>query len=124
MATLVGFADAVDFAVDFAARAVGVAVGAFAGAAALIGMGLGFWYRAKSKTDSLRFLAIFAFPFFCWFPIVVVFSTLFMLRFLTWQYTVLTWLIVLGTCTALWLYGQNKHRKASNPLKGILDVAK
>ena len=92
-------------------------------AGALIEMGLGFWYRAKSQTDFTRFLAIFAFPYFCWFPIVVVFSTLFMLRYLTWQYTSLIWVILLGTCTALWLYGQNKHRKASNPLKGILDVA-
>ncbi|MGK7894612.1 MAG: NACHT domain-containing NTPase, partial [Xenococcus sp. (in: cyanobacteria)] len=90
----------------------------------LLDIGTGTWYRAKSKTDWTRFLAIFALPYFCWFPIVVVFSTLFMLRYLTWQYTALTWLIVLGTCTALWLYGQDKHRKASNPLRGILDVAK
>ena len=95
-----------------------------AGTGAVMGMGLGFWYRAKSKTDWMRFLVIFAFPYFCWFPIVVVFSTKFMLRYLTWQYTALTWLIVLGSCTALWLYGQNKERIASNPLKGILDVAK
>ncbi|MEM9274179.1 MAG: NACHT domain-containing protein [Cyanobacteria bacterium P01_F01_bin.143] len=89
-----------------------------------LGMGLGFFDRAKTQIDSLRFLAIFALPYFCSFPIMVIFSTLFMLRYLTWQYTTLIWLIVFGTCTALWRYGQDKERKASNPLKGILDVAK
>ncbi len=97
-----------------AGTVVGTGVAIIAGA--LIGMGLGFWYRAKSQKDWMRFLAIFAFPYFCWFPIVGVFSTLFMLRYLTWQYTALIWVIVLGICTALWLYGQNKERKASNPL--------
>ena len=106
--------------------AVGAGVFASAVAGALIGMGLGFWYRAKSQTDWMRFLAIFAFPYFCWFPIVVVFSTLFMWDYLNlpWQYTVIIWLILLGTCTGLWIYGQNKERRASNPLKGILDVTK
>ena len=112
---------------------VGAIIGAIIGAAAssagaiagtLIGMGYGIWDQANSARNSILFLAIFAFPYFCWFPIVVVFSTLFMLRYLTWQYTALIWIIVLGTCTALWLYGQDRHRKASNPLKGILDVAK
>ena len=100
----------------------------------LIGIGIGVWHRVFLVSGEFKdefeidyciiFLAIFAFPLFCWFPIVVFFSTLFMLRFLTWQYTALIWLIVLGTCTSLWLYGQNKERKASNPLQGILDVAK
>ncbi|MEM9274831.1 MAG: hypothetical protein AAGA80_17995 [Cyanobacteria bacterium P01_F01_bin.143] len=93
-------------------------------AAALMGMGAGAWNKANNKIDWTRFLAILAFPYFCSFPIVVVFSTLFMLRYLTWQYTALIWFIVFGTCTALWRYGQDKERKASNPLKGILDVAK
>ena len=132
-----GVAGAGAVAVNFAGAVVGVAAAvtfvavtadtATAGAviaAALIGIGLGIWDRAKSQTDFMRFLAIFAFPLFCWFPIVFVFSTLFMLRYITWQFTTLIWLIVFGTCTALWRYGQDKHRKASNPLKGILDVAK
>ncbi|WP_052035241.1 NACHT domain-containing protein [Xenococcus sp. PCC 7305] len=94
----------------------------------LIGIGIGVWDRAKTKKDWIRFLAILAFPYFCWFPIVVVFSTRFMLRFLTlqsislnWLIILGTWFIVLGTCTTLWRYGQDRERKASNPLKGILD---
>jgi len=88
----------------------------------LTSIGITVW-RLK-KQSPLRFLAILSFPLFCSFPIVVGFATKFFLRFFSWQFTLLIWLISLGTCTALWMYGQNKERQATNPLKGILDFLK
>ena len=83
-------------------------------------MGLGAWVRAREQQDFVRFFAIFAYPFFCWSPIVFCFSTLALLEFLSWQYTVLFWLAVLGVGTALWMRGQKLEEQARNPLKGIL----
>ena len=124
---------AVAGAVAVAAGAVAVAAGAVAGAAgagagagalalavALALAGAGAGARAKEKKDFIRFLAIFAYPFFCWSPIVFCFSTLALLEFLSWQHTVLVWLTVLGVGTALWMRGQKLEEQARNPLKGIL----
>ncbi len=97
---------------------VGVRFGIFTGV--LLSMGKLSWYGRKDNQNYFHFLTIFTFPLFCWFPILVSFATIFLLRFFSWQYTLLIWLISFGTCTGLWLYGQDKERKARNPLKGIL----
>ncbi len=92
--------------------------GAVAGAWAGAGIGLEAWYRAK---DFSRYFAVLAFPFFCWLPIVVGFTTVALFHFLpSWQYTILTWLAVIGICTAIWLRGQKLDWEARNPLKDIL----
>lgn len=110
----------------------GALAGAGTGALALAGAGNGAlvgilltigilaWYGRKNNQSYFLFLAIFTFPLFCWFPILVSFATIFLLRFFSWQHTLLIWLISLSTCTSLWLYGQDKDNKARNPLKGIL----
>ncbi len=91
-------------------------------AVALVGAGAGVeaWVRAKDKKDFGKFLAVFAFPFFCWSPIVIYFSTFALLQFLAWQYTLLAWLTLIGVGTGLWLRGQKLEEQARNPLKDIL----
>ena len=87
----------------------------------LAGGGLGAWYRAKeSERDRIRFLAVFAFPWFCWFPIVGIFGTLGLRDFLslTWLQTVLVDLLLVGICTLLWRRGQQLEDMARNPLQG------
>ncbi|MFN6539820.1 MAG: hypothetical protein RM021_026210 [Nostoc sp. EkiNYC01] len=99
---------------------VGVRFGIFTGV--LLSIGKLSWYGRKDNQNYFRFLAIFTLPLFCWFPILVSFATIFFLRFLSWQHTLLIWLISLGICTGLWLYGQDKERRARNPLKDILPL--
>jgi predicted permease len=96
---------------------------AVVGAGFLSGLGLHFWERAKEKQDWLKYLAILAFPWFCTFPIVFIFSTLAMHDFLSWQWPqiLIAWIIIFGTCTALWQRGQKLDHDARNPLYGILD---
>ncbi|QHG20793.1 hypothetical protein [Nostoc sp. ATCC 53789] len=91
----------------------------------LLSIGKLSWYGRKYNQNYFqysRFLAILTLPLFFWFPILVSFTTIFFLRFLSWQYTLLVWLISLGLGTVLWLYGQNKERLARNPLKDILPL--
>ena len=96
----------------------GVAVAGF-----LSGLGLDLWTRAEKKQDWLKYLAILAFPWFCTFPIVVIFSSLAMYDFLSWQWPqiLIAWIIIFSTCTALWQRGQKLDHDARNPLYGILD---
>ncbi|MEM8723627.1 MAG: NACHT domain-containing protein [Cyanobacteria bacterium P01_G01_bin.39] len=82
---------------------------------------IGNWFKSVAYDDLNNFLFIFAYPFFCWSPIVFCFSTLALINFLSWQYTVLVWITVLGVGTALWMRGQELEVQARNPLKGILD---
>lgn len=77
-------------------------------------------HKYTNYKNYLRLLSIITFPLFCSFPILVSFATIFLLRYFSWQNTLFIWLISLGICTGLWLYGQDKERKATNPLKGIL----
>ena len=77
-------------------------------------------HKYANDKNYLRLLSIITFPFFCSFPILVIFATMFLLRYFSWQSTLFIWLISLGTCIGLWLYGKDKERKATNPLKGIL----
>jgi hypothetical protein len=89
----------------------------------LSGLGLDLWIRAEKKQDWFKYLAILALPWFCTFPIVFIFSTLAMHDFLSWQWPqiLLAWIIIFGTCTALWQRGQKLDHDARNPLYGILD---
>jgi hypothetical protein len=96
---------------------------AVSGVGFLSGLGLGLWKRAEKKQDWFKYLAILAFPWFCTFPIVFIFSTLAMYDFLSWQVPqiLVAWIIIFGTCTALWKRGQKLDHDARNPLYGILD---
>ena len=88
-----------------------------------VGTSLGVWERAEKKKDWLKYLAILAFPWFCTFPIVFIFSSLAMHDFLSWQWPqiLVAWIIIFGTCTTLWQRGQKLDHDARNPLYGILD---
>ncbi|MDJ0599971.1 MAG: hypothetical protein QNJ37_14155 [Crocosphaera sp.] len=90
------------------------------------GSGLGAWYRAKNKIDWSRYLAIFAFPFFCTFPIVLGYSSYAFYDWfgLSWQQITIIWIGILGVCTVLWQWGQKRDYEARNPFKGILDSVK
>lgn len=114
---------AVAGAVAGAVAWAGVWAGVWAGAGFLSGLGFGLWKRAEKKEDWLKYLAILAFPWFCTFPIVVIFSTLAMHDFLFWQWPqiIIAWIIIFGTCTALWQRGQELDHDARNPLYGILN---
>jgi hypothetical protein len=135
VAVAVAVAAAVDVAVAGAGDVAVAGVGAGAGAGAVLAIawfaftrgGLKIWYRARIvDLGWRRFLAITAFPVFCWFPIVLISVTYGLHRFLSWgwQPISLFWFILLGVCTLLWIRGKNLEEKASNPLKGILDEVK
>jgi hypothetical protein len=102
---------------------IAVGVGPIAVIGCLMGVGLGVWEKAIYKQDWLKYLAILAFPWFCTFPIVFIFSTLAMHDFLSWQWPqiLIAWILIFGTCTALWQRGQKLDYDARNPLYGILD---
>ncbi|MEM9006528.1 MAG: NACHT domain-containing protein [Cyanobacteria bacterium P01_F01_bin.86] len=108
------------FAFAVAGAVAGAGAGAVAGAVA--GAGLGAWYRLKSRPEQQQFkyLAILAFPWFCWFPIVIIFGTLCLhdVFSLPWLWTVLTTILTLGLCKGLWWRGQQLENKARNPLRG------
>ncbi|WNZ46013.1 NACHT domain-containing protein [Leptolyngbya boryana CZ1] len=141
------FSGAVAVAVAVAFAFAGVFAGAFAGANAFAvvvagtfafastfanavavafaaGAGISFWYRAETELDSRRFLAAFAFPWFCWFPITVCSATFGFLNFFPiWQVASLWGAIVL-LCSCLWFRGQTLDRRARNPLQGISALEK
>lgn len=94
--------------------------GALAGAGAVMaGFGIGIWGRAEEESR-WRWAAVFAFPFFCWFPLTF---TLFALMF--WSLSGPIGLCVpvgiLAFCAGLWVWGKKLDRAARNPLTGILD---
>ncbi|AFY39301.1 putative signal transduction protein with Nacht domain [[Leptolyngbya] sp. PCC 7376] len=74
-----------------------------------------------------KWCCIFAFPYFCWLPITVVFSFLGLQDLVTsfqlgsWGLSLSIWLSLFSLCTVLWCVGQAKDRAARNPLQGILD---
>lgn len=93
--------------------------------AASAAIGLGIWYRfQKNPPDKyqqiIKFLTIFAFPWFCWFPIVVVFASLFVHNAfsLTWLSIALIGVFILGICKLLWWNGRRIEAIAINPLRG------
>ncbi|MEM1311057.1 MAG: hypothetical protein AAGF98_16450 [Cyanobacteria bacterium P01_H01_bin.153] len=121
-AVVVVVAIAIVFAVavaDYFAIAIAVAI-----AGAIAGAGLGAWYRLKSRSDArwLKFFAFLAFPWFCWFPIVMVFSTWGLHHFfsLTWLSAISFNILILSLCSGLWWDGRQREARARNPLQGIL----
>ena len=60
------------------------------------------------------------FTYFVWSPIIVYFASIFLLTFLSWQFVVLVWLILLVFCGLLWWRGYKLDRDARNPLQGII----
>lgn len=91
--------------------------------AVIAGAGLGFWDRAKENPDSLRFLAIFAFPLFCSAPAVLIYNYQLLDRFLPWYAAITILASIVGICTGLWQWGKLRERQASNPLRGLLNPA-
>ena len=128
------FAGAAAAAAGFAvAGAVAAAAGfAAAGAVAAAGAGaaIGAWHQLKSNPDKgyLKVLALFAFPWFCWLPIVSILTTWALYDLLTqfspisslpiWQQTALGVAIVAGVWAALWHRGQWLDARARNPFHG------
>ena len=76
-------------------------------------------------------LALLSFPYFCWFPITIIFSLMgihHLIVFvrgdtdlLSWIISVVVWSCLLSVCVVLWNYGQKKELASRNPLQGILD---
>jgi len=109
----------------------------------LFGFGIAVLYSAyesqQKEVTSIPFwkklLALFALPYFCWFPITAVFSLLGLYTLLqrfnlpnvgiiswgNWPLALTIWLGLFGICCLLWVYGQRQERAARNPLQGILD---
>ncbi|MEM8611755.1 MAG: NACHT domain-containing protein [Cyanobacteria bacterium P01_H01_bin.105] len=96
------------------------AVGAITGVT--IGAGLGAWYRLKHypKQRRFRFLSILSFPWFCWFPVIVVFSSLSLhnILALTWFWTILVEILVIMLGMWFWTHAKQLEDKALNPLQG------
>ena len=120
-------AGAFAFAVAFAFAGAGAF--AFAGAGAGAVAGLAAWYSLKSNPERkwLRVLAIFSFPWFCWFPITLSGSTFALYNLLTkvsplsfpiWQQTAIVASAFAGLCAALWWRGQWLDTRTSNPFQG------
>ncbi len=86
--------------------------------------GVEVWGREKNKPNYRRFFAALAFPFFCWLPITVCYSTLAFLNFLSGWQVALLWGAIVLPCTLLWFYGQHKDYQARNPLQGIPELEK
>ena len=85
------------------------------------GMGIRFWDAKNSHTSRIRYLfAILGFPLFSWFPLVAYFSTIFLLRFFSWQNIAIIWSVVISTSTILWFRGQQLDYQSRNPLQGLI----
>jgi hypothetical protein len=131
IASAVAFAFAVAFAV-FVPFAIPFAVVI----AVTAGIGLGLWYRFKAKPEKhwFSFVAVLAFPWFCWLPITLIFATRgfhFLLilsnqysplnssTWLTsWHQTALIELLLAGAGSLLWWRGHHLDQIARNPLQG------
>ncbi len=84
------------------------------------GMAIRFW-NAKDAHSRITYLfAILGFPLFSWFPLVAYFSTIFLLRFFSWQNIAIIWLFVIATSTFLWFRGQQLDYQSRNPLQGLI----
>lgn len=108
--------------------------GAFAGAltGVLAGVALGAWHELQSTPEKkrLKFLAIFAFPWFLWFPNVLIINIWIMYDILsTYNIPLLagevlllqaafTVLIIVGLGGVFWWLGYRQDIKARNPFHG------
>lgn len=109
-----------DVNVVYSGAFIGALIGALFGA--FTGAGIGYWVSQTTNQNISRYLAILAAPFFCWMPVSIWFSTLFLHRFIgfSWPKITLVWLIIVSICTLLLRHGRQQEQLAQNPLKGIL----
>jgi len=99
-----------------------IQVAVIGGAAVWIAVvGIVFWLRARSNPDFKRYFAIFSYPFFCAFPIVLIYSSLGIHNFFPWQTVALIWFTIITVCTLLWQRGQHLDKAARNPFQKILE---
>jgi PIN domain nuclease of toxin-antitoxin system len=110
----------------------GAVAGAIAGAVAVAvaSAAIGAWYQLKSDPDKwyLKALAVLAFPWFCWLPIVSILTTWALYDLLSqfspvnhipiWPQTALGVAVVAGVWAALWHRGQWLDARARNPFHG------
>ena len=61
-------------------------------------------------------------PYFVWLPMILYFASKFLLTFLSWQFLVFVWFILLFICILLWWRGDRLDRAARNPLQGIIKL--
>lgn len=108
----------------------GALAGAFTGA--LAGVALGAWHELQSTPEKkrLKFLAIFAFPWFLWFPNVLIINIWTMYDILSTYniplmagevllpQAVFTVLIIVGLGGVFWWLGYRQDIKARNPFHG------
>ncbi len=52
---------------------------------------------------------------------IIYFANIFLLTFLSWQFVVLVWLILLMIYSLLWYFVSKRERAARNPLEGIIE---
>ncbi|MEM9217464.1 MAG: NACHT domain-containing protein [Cyanobacteria bacterium P01_F01_bin.150] len=104
---------------------VAVAVVSVVSGAAL---GLENWYQPQTSVNSdLRpILALLAFPWFCWFPLMLslgsvalyhLLSTVSFNSSLVWVQTILVTLIIAGVGSALWWRGKYLENRGKNPFQ-------
>jgi hypothetical protein len=85
---------------------------------------IGFWCKTRKQPHSNRLFLLLAFPWFCWLPIIICYSTFAFLKFLpAWQVAIL-WSAIVLFCSCLWFRGQTLDRRARNPLQGISALEK
>ncbi|MEM8504778.1 MAG: NACHT domain-containing protein [Cyanobacteria bacterium P01_D01_bin.1] len=112
-------------ATDSAIDSIAIAA---AGTIAIAIAGLGAWRTIKSnpKKQYLWILAVFSFPWFCWFPIAVSVSTLALYNLLRqispleipfWQQTAVVTSAITALSAALWWRGQWLDARARNPFQ-------
>lgn len=109
---------------NIAVIAVAVATGV------CLGVTLASWHQLKSTPEKkwLKILSLFAFPWFCWLPIVTTLSTWALYDLLSqvsslssipiWQQTAVVVAAVTGLWAALWRRGQWLDARARNPFHG------
>lgn len=86
-----------------------------------VSVGISCWYESKYDHSNLtRYGAILSYPFFCAWPFILLYSSLFLHNFFFWPTVAFIWLTIITLCTILWQWGQALECKARNPLQGIL----
>jgi hypothetical protein len=85
-------------------------------------LGIRTWSKTIFNSKyKFRSGVILVFPFFCNAPLVLIYSALGLSNFLPWATVILIELGLVGILTILWQTGQEKERKARNPLQGVLN---
>ena len=59
-------------------------------------------------------------PYIVWFPVIIYFTSIFLLSFISWQFIMLVWVILFIFGGILWWDGNKRERAAKNPLQGII----